>query len=80
VVGTSNRYGDHHEGPHHLVVRGGRLPRVAARSRLLAQRPLDDFPGFALEWGKFNALEITRGTRMGQALRAAITAGRPLRR
>ncbi|WP_030440426.1 TIGR04013 family B12-binding domain/radical SAM domain-containing protein [Actinoplanes subtropicus] len=25
------------------------------------QRPLDDFPGFALKWGKFNALEITRG-------------------
>ncbi|MFC7272449.1 TIGR04013 family B12-binding domain/radical SAM domain-containing protein [Paractinoplanes rhizophilus] len=25
------------------------------------QRPLDDFPGFALKWNKFNALEITRG-------------------
>lgn len=25
------------------------------------QRPLDDFPGFALRWGKVNALEITRG-------------------
>ncbi|GAA2327147.1 TIGR04013 family B12-binding domain/radical SAM domain-containing protein [Dactylosporangium salmoneum] len=25
------------------------------------QRPLDDFPGFALKWDKFNALEITRG-------------------
>ena len=26
-----------------------------------AQRPLDDFPGFALKWDKFNAIEITRG-------------------
>ncbi|MBM2620927.1 TIGR04013 family B12-binding domain/radical SAM domain-containing protein [Actinoplanes sp. LDG1-06] len=25
------------------------------------QRPLDDFPGFALKWDRFNALEITRG-------------------
>ncbi|MBG0568541.1 TIGR04013 family B12-binding domain/radical SAM domain-containing protein [Actinoplanes aureus] len=25
------------------------------------QRPLDDFPGFALTWDRFNALEITRG-------------------
>ncbi len=33
------------------VVRTGRPQR----------RPLDDFPGFALRWDKFNALEITRG-------------------
>ncbi|WP_246635456.1 hypothetical protein [Actinoplanes hulinensis] len=25
------------------------------------QRDLNDFPGFALKWDKFNALEITRG-------------------
>jgi hypothetical protein len=25
------------------------------------QRDLDGFPGFALKWDKFNALEITRG-------------------
>jgi radical SAM superfamily enzyme YgiQ (UPF0313 family) len=25
------------------------------------QRDLDDFPGFALKWDRFNALEITRG-------------------
>ena len=31
------------------------------RSGKAKQRPLDDFPGFALKWGKFNALEITRG-------------------
>ncbi|GIF08921.1 hypothetical protein [Actinoplanes siamensis] len=26
------------------------------------QRPLDDFPGFALKFGKINALEIIRGS------------------
>lgn len=31
------------------------------RTGKAGQRPLDDFPGFALKWDKFNALEITRG-------------------
>jgi radical SAM superfamily enzyme YgiQ (UPF0313 family) len=29
------------------------------------QRDLNDFPGFALKWDKFNALEITRGCVYG---------------
>lgn len=35
----------------------GRLVRTGKAK----QRPLDDFPGFALAWDRFNALEITRG-------------------
>jgi B12-binding domain/radical SAM domain protein len=31
------------------------------RSGKAKQRDLNDFPGFALKWDKFNALEITRG-------------------
>ncbi|XVV09628.1 TIGR04013 family B12-binding domain/radical SAM domain-containing protein [Actinoplanes sp. CA-131856] len=31
------------------------------RSGKAKQRDLNDFPGFALKWGRFNALEITRG-------------------
>ncbi|MFG1995508.1 TIGR04013 family B12-binding domain/radical SAM domain-containing protein [Actinoplanes sp. NPDC048988] len=31
------------------------------RSGKARQRDLNDFPGFALKWGRFNALEITRG-------------------
>ncbi|GIF12681.1 hypothetical protein [Actinoplanes teichomyceticus] len=34
---------------------------AVTRTGKAKQRPLDDFPGFAVTWDRFNALEITRG-------------------
>ncbi|WP_328469450.1 TIGR04013 family B12-binding domain/radical SAM domain-containing protein [Actinoplanes sp. NBC_00393] len=38
-----------------------RLAGEVKKTGKARQLPLDEFPGFALKWDKFNALEITRG-------------------